>query len=180
MINFTNKNVLITGGSRGIGKACAKLFSDLNANVIITYKSNKVEADKTLQSLNRNNKHSSCQLDITKPADIEKVFESVVENYKTLDVVVNNAGVFVEHKINEISYNEWQQAWNETISTNLTGVSNLCFFCCTTYDTTTIWQNCKYIFPWGISWRARSSCLWSQQGRFKLDESISSSCTCAI
>jgi len=52
--DFTNKNVLVTGGSRGIGRACAKLFSDLNANVIITYKSNRAEAEGTMALLTRN------------------------------------------------------------------------------------------------------------------------------
>lgn len=126
--DFTNKNVLITGGSRGIGRACAKLFSDLNANVIITYKSNEAEARQTLKLLNNTQNHSMNQLDISKPEDIQRFFQQVIEKYERLDVLVNNAGVFIEHKIAEVSFEEWQHIWNETISTNLTGVSNLCYF----------------------------------------------------
>ncbi len=127
-IDFTNKNVLITGGSRGIGRACAKLFSELNANVIITYNKNLAEAEQTINSLDTNGKHSFFQLDIKQPALIEKFFAEVMQKYDRLDVLVNNAGVFVEHKISKVSYEEWQHAWSETISTNLTGVSNLCYF----------------------------------------------------
>jgi 3-oxoacyl-[acyl-carrier protein] reductase len=127
-IDFTNKNVLITGGSRGIGRACAKIFSDLNANVIITYKSNIAEAERTIDLLNRNQNHSSYRLDITNAVEIETVFNAVVEKYKRIDVLVNNAGVFIEHKIAEVSYAKWQQVFSETIATNLIGVSNLCYF----------------------------------------------------
>jgi NAD(P)-dependent dehydrogenase (short-subunit alcohol dehydrogenase family) len=126
-IDFTNKNVLITGGSRGIGRACAQLFSQLNGNVIITYKTNKAEAERTIELL-KPGKHSSYKLDISDPAEIENVFELLTKDHDRLDVLVNNAGVFIEHKINEVSYIEWQQAWAETMTTNLVGVSNLCYF----------------------------------------------------
>jgi NAD(P)-dependent dehydrogenase (short-subunit alcohol dehydrogenase family) len=126
--DFTNKNVQITGGSRGIGRACAKLFADLNANVIITYKSNVEEAERTMQMLNSNRRHSSYQLDITSPEAIEQVFADILKKHERIDILVNNAGVFIEHKITEVSYTEWQQRWNETLNTNLTGVSNLCYF----------------------------------------------------
>jgi NAD(P)-dependent dehydrogenase (short-subunit alcohol dehydrogenase family) len=128
MIDFTGKNVLITGGSRGIGRACAKLFAELNANVIITYKSNVDEAQKTIQSLGEAGKHFAYQLDVTQPTSIQKLFSDLLEKYARLDVLVNNAGVFIEHKINEVSFDEWQQAWMETLNTNLVGVSNLCYF----------------------------------------------------
>ncbi|MCW3081013.1 SDR family oxidoreductase [Segetibacter sp.] len=128
MIDFTDKNVLITGGSRGIGRACAKLFSDLNANVIFTYNLNKDEAQNTLDMLNPKQNNSMYQLDISKPEEIERFFVAVVEKYKRVDVLVNNAGIYIEHKINEISYGQWQQSWTETLTTNLIGVSNLCYF----------------------------------------------------
>src|ERR1700712_4204043 len=127
-IDFTNKNVLITGGSRGIGRACAKLFSEMKANVVITYKSNKAEAERTLAMLDGRQNHGLYQLNISKPEDIELFFQEVVDKYKQLDILVNNAGVYLEHKINEVSYTGWQQAWSQTLATNLTGVSNLCYF----------------------------------------------------
>lgn len=128
LTDFTNKNVLITGGSRGIGRACAKLFSDLNANVIITYKSNREEAEGTLALLNKIQNHSLYQLDQTKPECIKQLFQQVTQKYEGLNVLVNNAGVFIEHKIDEVSFEEWQQVWSETMATNLTGVSNMCYF----------------------------------------------------
>lgn len=126
-LDFSNKNILITGGSRGIGKACAKLFADLNANVIFTYKSNKQAAQITLDELDKKGSHKAYRLDITKPGDIERVFDTIILDYGRLDILINNAGVFIEHKITDVDYKEWQQCWNETILTNLTGVSNLCY-----------------------------------------------------
>jgi 3-oxoacyl-[acyl-carrier protein] reductase len=128
LTDFTGKNVFITGGSRGIGRACAQLFDKLNANVIITYKSNLKEAEQTLLSLNAQRNHSLYQLDICNAENIKQVFEAVIDKYEEIHALVNNAGVFIEHKIEEVSFEEWQSAWNETIVTNLTGVSNLCYF----------------------------------------------------
>lgn len=128
MIDFTGKNVIITGGSRGIGRACAKLFSELNANVIITYKSNRVEAERTIAGLSRSHRNSMYCLDITKPGDINYFFTDVLSRYKSIDVLVNNAGVYLEHKIAEVDFEYWQEAWTQTINTNLIGVSNLCYF----------------------------------------------------
>ena len=127
--DFTGKNVVITGGSRGIGRSCAKLFADLNANVIITFKSNENEAKRTLEILAGSvGNHSMYVLDVADPLHVERCFGEIVSKYEQLDVLVNNAGIYIEHKINSISYYEWQKAWNDTISTNLLGVSNLCYF----------------------------------------------------
>jgi len=126
--DFTDKNVLITGGSRGIGRACAKLFADANANVIITYKTARAEAEETLNGLRENLNHAAFQLDIAQPQMIEGVFRKIIEQYGRLDVLVNNAGIFNEHKILEVDYEQWQDSWQQTLATNLVGVSNLCYF----------------------------------------------------
>lgn len=128
LIDFTGKTVLITGGSRGIGKACAKLFASLNADVIITYNKNLDEAEKTITELAHQGNHGLFQLDQSKPKCVHRFFDKMLEHYPQLDVLVNNAGVYIEHKINEVSYDDWQQSWEETISINLSGVANLCFF----------------------------------------------------
>ena len=130
MINFdfSGKTVLITGGSRGIGKACALLFAEAGAHVIITYKSAKEEAAETLKRLGGNGRHAAFQLDVAQPEKVEQVFGQSVQQWGRLDVVVNNAGIFMEHKILQTDYAQWQWAWQQTLATNLVGVSNLCFF----------------------------------------------------
>jgi NAD(P)-dependent dehydrogenase (short-subunit alcohol dehydrogenase family) len=126
--DFTGKNILITGGSRGIGRACAGLFSSLGANVIITYQSNLKEAEGTLSELVSSRTNAAYQLDLRQPAAIEVFYNNLLEKYDGIDVLVNNAGVFKEHKISDVSYKEWQVAWQETMDTNLTGAANLTYF----------------------------------------------------
>ncbi len=125
--DFTNKNVLITGGSRGIGNVTAKLFAASGANVIITYKSNQQGAEQTLADL-KPGKHSAYQLDVTDPSAIEHFFALYAEKHGRVDVLANNAAIFIEHKILEASYQDWQQSWDETLKANLTGPANMCFF----------------------------------------------------
>lgn len=126
-IDFKQQSIFITGGSRGIGKACAQLFAALGANVIISYKTARQEADKALASLGNSGRHHLVQLDMGNPEQIQEVFDGLIHLYSRIDVVVNNAGVFLEHKITEVSYAEWQQTVHETLATNLIGVSNLCY-----------------------------------------------------
>lgn len=126
--DFRGKTVLITGGSRGIGKACAQLFAGAGANVIITYKSAQGEAEETLRHLPKEGRHAAFPLDVAQPQLIETVFNEIIRQYGRIDVLVNNAGIFSEHKILEVDYQTWQEAWQQTLATNLTGVSNLCFF----------------------------------------------------
>ena len=95
--------------------------------MIFTYKSNKQAAQNTLDELDKKGNHNTYQLDIREPEDVKSVFNEILSNYGRLDILINNAGVFIEHKITDVDYLEWQQCWNETILTNLTGVSNLCY-----------------------------------------------------
>jgi 3-oxoacyl-[acyl-carrier protein] reductase len=125
--NFNDKNVLITGGSRGIGSTAAKLFAASGANVIITYHSNRAAAEETLAELGPGN-HSIYQLDVTDPGSIKSFFTSYSKNYDRLDVLVNNAAVFSEHKILETTYENWQESWDQTLKANLSGPANMCWF----------------------------------------------------
>jgi NAD(P)-dependent dehydrogenase (short-subunit alcohol dehydrogenase family) len=125
--DFSGKTVFITGGSRGIGKACAQLFAGAGANVIITYKTAKAEAEEVLNGLQKQGRHAALQLDVANAEQTEQVFQKAVSAYGKIDVLVNNAGVFTEHKILEVDYAAWQQSWQQIISTNLIGVSNLCY-----------------------------------------------------
>lgn len=125
--DFENKNVLITGGSRGIGKACCQLFAENGANVFFTFKTNKDAAEDTLNALSGSGNHQSYQLDITDPINTKEVFEKIISEHGKIDILINNAGVFVNHTLTEVSYEEWQESWQETLMTNLIGVSNLCY-----------------------------------------------------
>src|ERR1700743_1673803 len=96
--DLTGKTVLITGGSRGIGKACAELFADMGAAVGITYRSDKQAAENTISRLKPGN-HTVWQLTIEDSASIEKFTTDFIEKHSRIDFLVNNAGLSFEHKI---------------------------------------------------------------------------------
>ncbi|TDO20722.1 SDR family NAD(P)-dependent oxidoreductase [Pedobacter duraquae] len=125
--DFNNKNVLITGGSRGIGKATAQLFADAGANVSITFRYGETEASQVLKLLG-NGSHMSYHLDLTNPEAVEDFFVRYQKDWGSVDILINNAGIFKEHKILESSYTHWLDSWKETLDTNLTGAANMCFF----------------------------------------------------
>lgn len=126
-MDFTRKNVLVTGGSRGIGRAISLEFAKLGANVIIQYLSNKQAADDTLTSL-PGNSHFIIQADVADPLSVQHMMESIISRTGTIDIVINNAGIFEDHPIQNISYDEWQKAWNHTLSVNLTGPANVMYW----------------------------------------------------
>jgi 3-oxoacyl-[acyl-carrier protein] reductase len=125
--DFNNKNVLITGGSRGIGSITAKLFAASGANVIITYKSNQEAAEQTLAEL-QPGKHGMFQLDVANPLSIKNFFDAYSSQHQTLDILFNNAAIFTEHKILEIGYDNWLENWDQTLKANLSGPANMCYF----------------------------------------------------
>jgi 3-oxoacyl-[acyl-carrier protein] reductase len=125
--NFTNKNVMITGGSRGIGRATALLFAEAGANVHIIYQNNHEAAKATLNSLKTGNHHSYA-LDITDAAALENFFETFQQEHGGVDILVNNAGIFESHPITQTAYSTWQDVWNRTLQANLVAPANLCYF----------------------------------------------------
>ena len=121
-----DKIVLITGASGGIGSVMAARFADSGAKVIIHYNSNKNKAD-SVQSKLIGDGHSIVGGDLTNPDDTEKIVNTVVDKYDKIDVLVNNAGIYIQHPIKDIDFSEWREQWNTSINTNLIGPANLSF-----------------------------------------------------
>jgi NAD(P)-dependent dehydrogenase (short-subunit alcohol dehydrogenase family) len=127
MFEFKEKKVLITGGSRGIGKAIAQGYALHGAEVAITYRKEKELAETLISSLPGSN-HICIQSDITIDGEAEAAVSKVIEEFDSLDIVVNNAGMFIDHPITEITFKDWQNAWHSTIATNLIGPANICYY----------------------------------------------------
>ena len=125
-MNFTNKTVLVTGGTRGIGRAIALAFAKRGARVAVLFRSDQVSADKTLAELEGNG-HLAFKTDVADAEQVEKAVSDVIETFGSLDIVVNNAGIGVDHPLPTTSYEDWQQAWRQTIDANLIGPANICF-----------------------------------------------------
>ncbi len=125
-INLQNKSVLITGASRGIGKAIALKFAEANARVIVHYHKNSSAAEQTL-SLLKGGGHFIVQADMTDPLAIKAMVDQVISKVHRIDILINNAGLFEETPITEQNYEDWQAKWRRTINTNLIGPANLSF-----------------------------------------------------
>jgi NAD(P)-dependent dehydrogenase (short-subunit alcohol dehydrogenase family) len=125
-MRFDEKKILITGASRGIGRATAIAFAIAGATVGINYRSNENAANKTL-SLLKNNDHKLFRADVSDPNEAKDLINDFVAEYGRIDILINNAGIVIKHDIDTVDYDEWQRCWNDIIRTNLTAVANLCY-----------------------------------------------------
>lgn len=126
MINFNNKTVLITGGSRGIGKATAIAFAQQGAKVAINYRSNEKAAKETLAQLSGEG-HQLFQYDISDKNSQQQLIEDVISHFGKLDILVNNAGISIEHDAEKDNFEHWISAFENTFQTNLFAAANLSF-----------------------------------------------------
>lgn len=126
-MDFTNKNILVTGASRGIGKATALAFAKKGAKVGINYRSNDEVAQQTLAELPGDG-HQLFKRDISKKSETEALINDFVKEFGRLDVLVNNAGISIFHEIDKVDFDHWTNAWEKTFETNLFAVANLCYW----------------------------------------------------
>ncbi len=115
-----NKNVFITGASSGIGKACAYAFAEAGANVIISARSiDKIkEIGEEIKKLFKVNVYAF-QLDVRKRSEVEKGINSLPDEFKKIDVLVNNAGL--GRGLNKF-FEDNPDGWEEMIDTNIKGL----------------------------------------------------------
>jgi NAD(P)-dependent dehydrogenase (short-subunit alcohol dehydrogenase family) len=125
-INFSNKIVLVTGSSRGIGAAIAMKFAENGAEVVIHYTRNEEKAKKTFEGLPGRG-HLLIRAELSDPAEVEKMFDEILAKKGRIDILVNNAGIYEEAVWWELDYEQWQEHWRRTIDSNLTGMANLSF-----------------------------------------------------
>ena len=112
------KFVLVTGGSRGIGKAVSKKLAADGMYVLINYRSNKDEAEKTLSEIKSSGGAGELlQFDVSKPEEIENAFENFNEKYPDnhIEILVNNAGI----RKDNLQVFMGDDEWNDVINTNL-------------------------------------------------------------
>ncbi len=126
MMRFDDKTILVTGGSRGIGRAIAQQFATQGGQVAIHYHQNETAAAETLATLS-GGPHMLVQADIKDPTAVQTMITAVVQQFGRLDILVNNAGIFTDHPLATTTYEQWQAAWLETLQTNLVGAANACY-----------------------------------------------------
>ena len=118
-----SRAVLVTGASRGIGAAVARAFAERGDRVAVHYVRSGERADSLRAELPGEG-HLTVQADVADPEAVRRCVDGVAERLGGLDVLVNNAGVFLAHPPLETSYDDWQAAWSRTLATNLVGAAN--------------------------------------------------------
>jgi 3-oxoacyl-[acyl-carrier protein] reductase len=118
VIDFKGKVVFITGGSRGIGRACALAFAQLGAEVVIAFAGNEAAAKETLGELGKLGAKAQCvQFDLADTKACARAVEDIVKEKGRLDVLVNNAGLAVDGLVVRVKDEEWDRQ----LDTNLKG-----------------------------------------------------------
>ena len=121
-----SRAVLVTGGSRGIGRAVAQAFAGAGDRVAVHYGTDRGAADTTLARLGGRG-HAVLQADLADAGQVERLVDAAADALGGLDVLVNNAGVFVASPPLETSYERWQQVWTQTLAVNLLGAAHATF-----------------------------------------------------
>jgi 3-oxoacyl-[acyl-carrier protein] reductase len=93
-MDLTGKVALITGASRGIGKACAVKMAELGANIVVNYSSNQVLAEEVVKHIcSMGRKAIAIQADVSDQQEVEAMVEETIRILGSLDILINNAGI---------------------------------------------------------------------------------------
>jgi 3-oxoacyl-[acyl-carrier protein] reductase len=116
--------VLVTGASRGIGAAVARVFAAAGDRVGVHYATSVDKAEAVAASLPGGG-HTVVGADLADAAAVRRMVDDAAAALGGLDVLVNNAGVFAPHPITETTYQQWQRSWEYTLGVNLVGAANV-------------------------------------------------------
>ena len=119
-----SRAVLVTGGSRGIGAAIARAFAERGDRVAVHCRDALAAAEVVRDSLD-GDQHVVVRADLAVPAEVRAMVDAAAAGLGGLDVLVNNAGIYLEHPVLGTSYEEWQAAWQATLGVNLIGAANV-------------------------------------------------------
>lgn len=105
------KNVLITGGSRGIGKKCVYEFSNAGYRVFLNYNNSQSDAEQ----ISKETGAVIIKADISKSDEVKKMADFIHENYGKIDVLVNNAGIAQQKLFTDITEADWDRMFDVNI-----------------------------------------------------------------
>lgn len=116
-----NNTVLITGASRGIGKAIAELFSENNYNVVINYRSSDAKANELYNKLSMNNRSAMLiKADVSNREQVDEMYAEIKQAYGGVDVLINNAGIAEQKLFTDVS----EEDWDNMFDINVKGMFN--------------------------------------------------------
>ncbi|MGN5883642.1 MULTISPECIES: glucose 1-dehydrogenase [Staphylococcus] len=114
-----DKVAIVTGGAMGLGQAMATALAQAGANIVIAdIQEDVAAATATTIRETEGVKATSLKVDVTNPDDVQKMVDDVVDEFGKIDILINNAGMTINAKAEEMTYEQW----NKVINLNLNGV----------------------------------------------------------
>ncbi len=118
-MRFQGKVAIVTGGSKGIGKAIAKQLAHEGASVVINGRDMNALEEATQEIRREGGQITAIQTDVSKSEDVKAMIDKVIEDYDRIDILINNAAVFAESvRIMDLE----EEEWDRIMTTNLKGV----------------------------------------------------------
>lgn len=123
MIDLDGKKALVTGGSRGIGRATAKFLARAGADVAINFRIHKEAAKRVRDEVEQFERECLIfKADLSRQDEVQAMIEKVIRQWKRIDILVNNAGIWTYGEMGNMN----EQVWAETMRINLNGVFYTC------------------------------------------------------
>lgn len=116
MSKLKNKVAVVTGASKGIGAAIAKALAAEGASVVVNYSSSKEGADRVVADIvAKGGKAVAVQGDVSKTKDVDRIFAETKKQFGSLDVLVNNAGIYEFSPIGEVTEDKFHRLFNTNV-----------------------------------------------------------------
>src|SRR4030081_467091 len=113
MSELTGKVAIVTGASKGIGAAIAKGLAAVGASVVVNYASSREGADRVVTEIaGKGGKAIAVKADVSKAPDVQRLFDATKKAFGSLDVLVNNAGVYGFAPLEEVTEDEFHREFN--------------------------------------------------------------------
>ncbi|WP_411137758.1 SDR family oxidoreductase [Streptomyces sp. C10] len=121
-----SRAVLVTGASRGIGRAVAEIFAAHGDRIALHYASRRASAEAAFAGL-AGSGHVLVQGDVSTPEGAAALVDAAVDGLGGVDVLVNNAAANVAHPLDRTSFEDWQHAWRQVVDVNLLGAAHISY-----------------------------------------------------
>lgn len=123
LLRLQDKVAIVTGGSRGIGKAVVELFAELGADVVVNYLNDTAAAEAVVETAKVSGRQAlAFKADVSKSSEAHRLIQATLEHFKRIDILVCSAGIWEGDTIESMT----DEMWEKTININLKGTWSVC------------------------------------------------------